>query len=124
MLKRRQTMRNTIFRFTSSFAALLNDQNTVIDADGRTENIRAAMLQALSETGVNPHMGSSKTWADVVHASDIQTLWYLRSDVLRLLSDFHGEQAARHALNAITEMFRGIVPKNQMPKPRAMGACV
>ena len=38
-------MRKTISRFTSSFAALLTDQTTVIDADGRTENIRTAMLQ-------------------------------------------------------------------------------
>lgn len=42
-------MRKTISRFTSSFAALLTDQTTIIDADGRTENIRTAMLQALSQ---------------------------------------------------------------------------
>jgi hypothetical protein len=47
-------MRKAISRFTSSFAALLTDQTTVIDADGRTENIRTAMLQALSEVDGSP----------------------------------------------------------------------
>lgn len=108
-------MRKTISRFKSSFAALLTDQTTVIDADGRTENIRTAMLQALSEVDGSPALDASKTWTDVVRAADIQTLWYLRSELLRLLSARHGEQAARQRLNTITEMFRGIVHKNQMP---------
>lgn len=66
-------MRKAISRFTPSLAALLTDQTTVIDADGRTENIRTAVLQALSEVDGSP------------------------------------------ALDTITEMFRGIVHKNQMP---------
>jgi predicted metalloprotease with PDZ domain len=115
-------MRNAISRFTSSFAALLTDRSTVIDADGRTENIRTAMLRALSGAGVNPTEGSSsKTWTDVMRASDGQTLWYLRSDVLILLSDCHGEVVARNTLDGITEMFRGLVHKNQMPGPSRMG---
>ena len=113
-----QPMHHAIARFTSSFVALLIDQATVIDADGRTENIRTAMLQALLETDANPKMGFSQIWADVTRATDIQTFWYLRSDVLILLSNSQGEQAACDALDAITEMFRGIVPKNQMPRPR------
>jgi len=116
-------MRNAISRFTSSFADLLTGRSTVIDADGRTENVRTAMLQALSGAGINPPAGSSpsKIWIDVMRASDGQTLWYLRSDVLMLLSDCHGEVVARNTLDDITEMFRGIVHKNQMPGPRRMG---
>lgn len=114
-------MRKTISRFTSSFAALMTDQATVIDADGRTENIRTAMLQALAEVDGGPALDTSKTWTDVVRASDIQTLWYLRSELLRLLSERHGEQAARQRLDTITEMFRGIVHKNQMPVAKLRG---
>jgi hypothetical protein len=115
-------MLHTISRFTSNFVALLTDQATVIDADGRTENIRTAMLKVLLETVANPKMGFSKTWADVTRASDIQTFWYLRSDVLILLSNSQGEQAARDALDGITEMFRGIVPINQMPRAKHIGS--
>lgn len=111
-------MRKTISRFKSSFVALLRDQNTIIDADGRVEAIRTAMLDALANIDPNERMGSSKAWTDIARAADIQTLWYLRSDVLRLLSDFHGEQLARSKLEAMTEMFRGLVAPNQMPSRR------
>jgi hypothetical protein len=113
-----KAMRKTLARFKSSFASLLSDQDTVIDADARVENIRTAMLDALACITPNEDMGSSRAWADIARAADIQTLWYLRSDVLRLLSDFHGEQQARDKLEAMTEMFRGLVPPNQMPSRR------
>lgn len=112
-------MRKTLSRFKSSFAALLsNTPKTIIDADARVENIRTAMLDALACITPNEDMGSSRAWADIARAADIQTLWYLRSDVLRLLSDFHGEQLARGKLEAMTEMFRDLVPPNQMPSRR------
>jgi len=107
-------MRKAISRFVS----LLSDQKTIIDANARVEDIRTAMLDALACIDANEDMGSSKAWTDVARAADIQTLWYLRSDVLRLLSDFHGEQMARDKLQAMTEMFRGLVPPNQMPSRR------
>lgn len=108
-------MRKAISRLTTSIAALLTDQTTVIDADGRTETIRTAMLCALSELDTNAPMDSSALWARIVRAVDIQTLWYLRSDLLRQLSDIRGEQLAGSQLAVITEMFRGIVHKSQMP---------
>ncbi len=109
-------MRKAISRFVS----LLSDQKTIIDADARVEGIRMAMLDALQSIDANEEMGSSKAWTDIARAADTQTLWYLRSDVLRLLSDFHGEQAARDKLEAMTEMFRGLVPPNQMPSRRSV----
>lgn len=111
-------MRKTLARFKTSFVALLTDRATTMDAHGRTENIRAAMLDALSLIGTNENMGSSKAWADIARAADVETLWYLRSDVLRLLSDFHGEQIARNKLEAMTELFRGLVSPTQMPSRR------
>lgn len=111
-------MLQTIARFKTSFAALFSDQTTVMDADGRIEAVRAAMLDALSSIDKNESMGASRTWADIARAADVQTLWYLRSDVLRLLSDFHGEQFARNQLDDITEMFRGVVSPSQMPDRR------
>lgn len=111
-------MRKTLARFKSSFASLLRDKDTIIDADARVEGIRMAMLDALQCIDANEEMGSAKAWTDIARAADIQTLWYLRSDVLRLLSDFHGEQQARDKLEAMTEMFRDLVPPNQMPSRR------
>jgi hypothetical protein len=54
----------------------------------------------------------------VERAYDIQTLWYLRNDMMRVLAHFSGEGIARTKLDVITEMFRGFVHQNQMQKPR------
>ena len=111
-------MLKSLSRFTSSFAALLTDQNTIIDLDGRCEDIRAAMLDALMELTPSGSMDAKPTWAAIALASEVQTLWYLRSDLLRLLANCWGESTARQRLDTVTEMFRGVVPKNQMPSPR------
>lgn len=111
-------MLQTIARFRSSFALLFSEQAAILDTDSRTENARSAMLHALSGIARNESMGSSRACADIARAADAQTLWYLRSDVLRLLSDFHGEQVALSQLDDITEMFRGMVSPSQMPDRR------
>lgn len=105
-------------RFTSTFAALLTDQASTIDADGLIENIRDAMLRALSTLDDHHTNDALKVWSDIVGANDVQTLWYRRSDILRLLADCHGEPAARKKLDEISEMFRGLVPASQMPTVR------
>jgi len=113
-------MRKVISRFTSSFAALLSDQSTVIDAEGRAEEIRAAMLHALSESDHGQASITARARSNVGRAGDIQALWYLRSDVLHHLADSYGELTARKKLDTITELFRGAVPDNQMPVARRM----
>jgi hypothetical protein len=111
-------IKKTLSRFASTFAALLSDQGSVIDVGGRIEHIRDAMLRELSTLEDHHQNDALKIWSDIVRASDIQTLWYLRSDVLRLLADFHGEPEARKKLDQISAMFRGMVPDNQMPSAR------
>lgn len=107
-------MNNIISRFASSFAALLKD-TAVSDYDDRMEAIRDAMLEALA-----PHIASvtsmPKAWASIARATDVDSLWYLRSDLLGLLADYCGEPSARATLSTITEMFRGLIPNTQMPK--------
>jgi hypothetical protein len=111
-------MINKFSRFASSFAALLGE-STVLDMDGRVEDVRDAMLQVLS-----PHVDYDaavpKVWTSITRATDIQTLWYLRSDLLGVLADRGGEPEARESLSRITEMFRGAVPDTQMPKARKL----
>ncbi len=111
-------MRLIFSRFKSSFSALLSEQKAVVNGDAQIEGVRSAMLDALACIAPNEDMGSSRAWNDVARAADIQTLWYLRSDVLRLLSDFHGEQVACDKLEAMTELFRGLVSPQQMPSRR------
>ena len=113
-------MFKALTRFTSSFAALLTDQNSIADVDARMEGIREAMLNALIDLGPGQLLNARPTGAAIACATEVQTLWYLRSDVLRLLAHRWGEPAARSVMDELTEMFRGIVPKNQMPSPRRL----
>ena len=116
-------MLKSISRFASSFAAFLSDASSSIDAEQRMVDIRAEMLDALSQTKPHQPLAPSRTWYCVAGATDLQTLWYLRSNVLHVLADSQGEQAASARLQTITEMFRGVIPKNQMPVARP-GACL
>jgi hypothetical protein len=97
----------------------LTDQSTVVTHGDRIESIREEMLRALSKAGVCHHLVYSRTWAAVMDAVEVDALWYLRSDLLALLSKHHGETTARMQLADITEMFRGMIPKSQMPLPRS-----
>ena len=108
-----------ISRFASSFAALLSDANTntVIDVDSRFAKIQEAMLTCLLDQ-VGHESALPKVFFDVSRAVEVQTLWYLRSDLFGLLSAYCGEQVAQKKLGEITEMFRGIIPHNQMPNRR------
>jgi hypothetical protein len=110
-------MLTKISRFASSFAALLSDGNTVIDVDGRFANIQQAMLAALWER-VSEEPVFPKIYFDINRAAEIQTLWYLRSDLFSVLSGYCGEQIAHAKLDEITEMFRGLIPKNQLSNRR------
>jgi hypothetical protein len=107
-------MIRSLARFASSFAALLSEPNES-DTNDRAEAIRDAMHQAMS-----PYIGNTSAmpliWRSIAVAPDIDSLWYLRSNLLAMLSEHCGERNAQSTLATITEMFRGAVPDTHMPK--------
>lgn len=114
-------MRKRIARAMLGLLGRTPGHTTLKDAVARTEAIRAAMLKAVYEVyTTQKSFESSKVWSDISRAMDIETLWYLRSDVLRVLSDFYGEMVSRKQLDAISELFRGLVPQHHMPVARRM----
>lgn len=110
-------MLTKISNFASSFAALLGDSNTVIDVDSRFAKIQDAMMACLLAHATDAPVLPNVYFA-VSRATEVQTLWYLRSDLFSNISAHCGEQAARDKLTVITELFRGVVPHNQMPNRR------
>lgn len=108
-------MFKTLSRFTSSFAALLSEPPIEIDVVGRLEHIRIAMLYQLAMMDDSAHC--SYVWLCVVRAREIQALWFLRSDLVSALANSVGEQAAREKVDPITEMFRGLIPKQYLDGP-------
>ena len=114
-------MRKKIARAVSRLVGRAQGRITVKEEAVRTEAIRAAMLEVVYEVYTTQKSAeSAKVWSDISRASDFETLWYLRSDVLRVLSGFNGEVTSRKQLEPISELFRGLVPQHHMPLARRM----
>lgn len=79
----------------------------VPSAQSRMENIRTVMLDAMSIEGVTG--GHHLLARRVFYATDIQTLWYARSDVMSLLAEELGETCAHEKLSVISELFDGLL---------------
>ena len=97
-------------RLKNSFWALLGRE--VAEAPAVVaERIRKAMLFSL-----DTHCGTQDPDIDVriMRASGITELWYLRPDLMQVLSVCAGESVARDALAQITALFVGY---HAMPAP-------
>ncbi|NVO06742.1 MAG: hypothetical protein HXX19_12800 [Rhodoferax sp.] len=102
---------------SSSLMGLLREAETATGTPAQLERIRQALLDSMA-VSLDAHAALPKVWARVQHAPDMQSLWYLRSDVMHLLCDHCGEALARDKLNQITELFRGHLPKAQFASSR------
>ena len=98
-------------QFASNFVALLSD-DSVSNMEDRIDCISHAMLDELA-----PYLTQQpvlpEAWFKIALATDIQTLWYLRGDLLGLLSEYCGEPDALRKVSAITKMFSGIFPEGR-----------
>jgi hypothetical protein len=108
-------MSSIIARFTSSLMGLMGESASSASVGSRMEEIREEMLGSMLELLPEP-APQSMVWDKVLYAPSIQTLWYLRLDLMALLSEHCGETVAGKALSNITERFRGVLPANQMSK--------
>lgn len=101
---------------------LFNGQSGIQEARVQMalEDIREAMLEGLSGSGVGSAV-ASKLELKVTHASDLQDLWYLRGDVMAAIASKDGEAIARRKLDQISDMFRGLLPKSLTSRPSSLG---
>ena len=81
--------------------------------DRQAGQIRMAMLEMLRPHGGN---GVARVAQRVQFADDLETLWYLRQDVMTAVSDFDGEGAARRQMRQINSMFKGRLPDAMGPR--------
>lgn len=63
------------------------------------EDIRKAMLRELDYSSA---IEASKLELKVVHASDLQDLWYLRGDIMAALAAVDGEDLASQKMSLIS----------------------
>jgi hypothetical protein len=104
-------------RFATSLMSVFGDPANDTAAVERLDAIRGAM-QTLLLTHAGPRVIDSRVWRDLKSASEIQTLWYLRIDLVGALSVSCGEATARQQVDGITELFRGDIPAGQMKSAR------
>jgi hypothetical protein len=90
---------------------LFGDAATNLNAEGRIREIREAMLDSLSDLGNSSQL--TKVSGRVLYAPDIQSLWYLRGDVMTMVAASLGESVAKDRLAIITKMFNGLLPSAQ-----------
>jgi len=90
-------------------------KNELIDEDHRfrtaMNEIRQAMLDHLDD---RLHMSVQSR---LIHAVDLQDLWYLRGDVMAAIASVSGESVARRKLSHISDMFKGHLPKGLSSRP-------
>jgi hypothetical protein len=105
-------------KFASSLMSLFGESAPDLNPEGRIKDIRQAMLDCLAGLGDSHEL--ARVWGRVLYAADIQSLWYLRAEVMNLLAGLLGETAAHSHLSSITNMFNGLLPAAQKPRPNRL----
>ncbi len=82
------------------------------------ESIRQVMLDTVdhADTGKSA-VQKTRLHVRILGAKDAQALWYLRSDLMQLLSACDGEAQAGCALVEISVLFEGLIPAGFHTKP-------
>lgn len=81
------------------------------------QDIRRTMLEQLKTHCANAYQ--TLHWR-VTYADDLQSLWYLRGDVMAAIAAYAGESTARRIMDEISSMFHGLLPKALTTKTSAL----
>lgn len=81
----------------------------------RLEAIRTEMLQALADGGEMRH---PQLVDKIRFATDFDTLWYLRAELLAAVTDDIGADPAAERLERISTQFVGLLPVAARSRPR------
>lgn len=98
--------------------SLFSDSGASQLPQNNIQDIRQAMLDCIRTASNGDE--SALVSAQVLYAADIQSLWYLRSDVMTLLASLQDEATAHARLAPISEMFDGLLPAAQKCRPNRL----
>lgn len=79
----------------------------------RTEELRELMLAEMGNSG---NADFPEVARRVRYATDIQSLWYARGDVMQVLAAVHGASIARRRMRRISGGFKGLLPSGMNPR--------
>ena len=78
------------------------------------EDIRQSMLELVSEDGGERSMRLSRR---IRYASDLESLWFMRGEIMGLLARLHGEAAALERVEELSSMFADLLPSGLRSRP-------
>lgn len=90
------------------------------DYDGlyTLEDIRNKMLDVAGTAGADPSVMVRRR---IRYADDIETLWFIRGELMGLLARAHGEMAALAQIEEISQMFEELLPAGLRSRPSPLG---
>lgn len=109
--------RKNIFELTSRLRESVFEQSHVVSSLEKILAVQYEMVNCLSDF-TDDEFAKARLQFRLMGATDVQTLWSLRGDLMLFLSSHSGESVARARLDDITAMFAGLVSEGQMPKRR------
>jgi hypothetical protein len=101
-------------RFASSLMSLFGETAPDASHASRLKEARQAMLDCL--VGFDPSEELTYLLNRVQYAPDLQSLWYLRSDMMQLLAGHVGERIAKARIQYVTTLFCAFLPVAQRPR--------
>ena len=101
------------------FSSSLGSASETAVLDFTIDNIRDAMLALLARPGSDPFPHVTRR---IRYATDVQALWFLRGDLMAVLSSRDGEAAALDKIEAISDMFRDTLPQGLRSRPSPLSS--
>ena len=83
----------------------------------RVEHVRQLMLNELGEFG---DIHFSRIVVRVRYALDAQALWFMRGEIMTVLSAMHGENIAQEKIKQISKEFIGLLPKGLIARSSSL----
>ena len=117
--RQRSKMRWSKPNIRSGMHSLLGKSSpaAAVDRDAHIEAIRNAMLLCLEPFTDHSDRHFVQVQNRIRFCTNAEDLWYLRGDVMALLSATRGELAARQSVDGLAPLFEGLLPRSLTDRP-------
>ena len=111
-------LRNSIYAMLSSVHAPQDSQRAAGEQPINLEDIRQNMLEMVS---LDSGERSLRLARRIRYASDLESLWFMRGELMGLLARTHGEAAAFEKVEELSSMFTDLLPAGLRSRPSPLG---
>lgn len=111
-------LRNSIYAMLSSVHAPTDAPRVPGEQPINLEDIRQNMLEM---TSLDSGERSLRLARRIRYASDLESLWFMRGELMGLLARTHGEAAAFEKVEELSSMFTDLLPAGLRSRPSPLG---